>query len=648
VEAAGAPHMNTEPIGSLAPEEQLSSIFGSYKAEWLQERIFDFYTAPAYIPELLTPRPCMLVGGRGTGKTTVLRSLSYEGQFALNDCRPDLITTWQYIGLYYRVNTNRVTAFKGPELTEERWTRTFAHYFNLVLCDLMVQFLEWLHSRSPSLVVESTDCFRDVTASLHLQPAGGVAELAARLDMAKVEFEGYINNVADANGPLLSIQGAPVDALAEAIQQMPGLKGKSLFFLLDEYENFEDYQQQVVNTLIKHAGNSYTFKVGVRELGWRRRTTLNPNEQLISPADYVRINIVDKLDGERFRTFAKSVCNARMARLRQGDSLIGVTSIDAILPGLSEDDEAELQGVAPIAASIRAELEQRILPAEAGCLRSMTSLELFFLKFWSDGQRSSLVESYRDYLDNEATWRTRYGNYKHALLYTLRRGKRGIHKYYAGWDVFTQLAASNIRYLLELVDQSLLHHLRDGGTLGSGVDPKTQTLAAQYVGKKNLSELEGLSVYGAQLTKLVLGLGRVFQTMAADAAGHTPEVSEFHLRDPISLDDELGLNDRILQAHTLLRMAVMHLALIRSPGTKPGDEGDTKDYDYMVHPVFCAFFCFGYRRKRKLVLTTEEILGLVQKPRETIRAILAQQNRKSVEALPEQLSLFEGFFDGGA
>jgi hypothetical protein len=76
---------------SVSAEEALSSVFGSYKAEWLQERVFDFFTAPDYLPELLTARPCVLLGGRGTGKTTVLKGLSYEGQFAINGRNPSTI-----------------------------------------------------------------------------------------------------------------------------------------------------------------------------------------------------------------------------------------------------------------------------------------------------------------------------------------------------------------------------------------------------------------------------------------------------------------------------------------------------------------------------------------------------------------------------
>jgi hypothetical protein len=192
-----------------------------------------------------------------------------------------------------------------------------------------------------------------------------------------------------------------------------------------------------------------------------------------------------------------------------------------------------------------------------------------------------------------------------------------------------------------LVDQSLLLQLRRTGTLLNPVSPDDQTRAAQSVGKKNLSELEGVSVSGAQLTKLLLGLGRVFGQMAEDPVGHAPEINQFQLADEVSTDDPRSPQARVSE---LLNSAVMHLALLRWPGTKPGDEGDTRSYDYAVHPIFSAFFVFSYRRKRKMTLNSQTILGLIENPRETIREILDRHNRTS-EVLPEQLGIFEAYFD---
>ena len=325
-------------------EEQLSELFGSYKAEWLKERVFDFFTAPEYLPELTTARPCVLVGGRGTGKTTVLKGLSYEGQFALTGQDAAGISTWSYYGFYVRVNTNRVTAFSGPECDKAGWTRLFAHYSNLLLCGSVLRFINWYRVQTGAdFDFDSATC-GNLAVSLHLPSAGTIRELQQNLNSAQLKFESYINNVADGHHPPLSMQGAPLDALFEAISESRAFRGKNFFFLVDEYENLEDYQQQVVNTLIKHSGLLYTFKIGVRELGWRVRSTLNENEQLISPADYVKINIVERLSGDTFRQFALKVCNARLQRLQLPDQHV-IRNIEEALPGLTEEEEAIMLGV---------------------------------------------------------------------------------------------------------------------------------------------------------------------------------------------------------------------------------------------------------------------------------------------------------------
>ncbi len=49
-----------------------------------------------------------------------------------------------------------------------------------------------------------------------------------------------------------------------------------------------------------------------------------------------------------------------------------------------------------------------------------------------------------------------------------------------------------------------------------------------------------------------------------------------------------------------------------------------------------------------MTLTPEVFLGLIRRPRDTIRAVLRRQNRVDVEAIPEQLMLFERFYDAPA
>jgi len=622
-------------------QERLTEIFGGYKAEWLKGKLFALFTEPSYFPELQSSRPCIIFGGRGTGKTTVLRGLSYQGQYALCGHDASKVSSWPFYGMYYRANTNIVTAFRGPELTEDQWVPYFAHYFNLLLCDLVLNFLEWYQLTTAHSIALNGDAFKRIAASVNIDPPSSLRSLSQELTNSRIAFEAFINNVVDKKAPLLTAQAAPLDTLVSILTALPEFGGKTFFFLIDEYENFEPYQQQVINTLIKHSGEGYTFKLCVKDLGIRRRTTLNPSEQLISPADYFRFDISERLSGDNFKQFALEVCNKRILDLKESGVEI-VPDIAALLPGLTEEEEAERQGVDDLVADTKTGLMQDAR------LRSVVSalspLKLFFFMTWANAnEQDSLSGIISEYATQKGRveWDTRFENYKYALLFELKQRKRGIRKYYCGWDTFIHLAASNIRYLLELVEQSLLLHVNSGESLNTEVSQETQTKAAQGVGKKNLFELEGLAVSGAHLTKLLLGLGRIFQQMAERSVGrHAPEVDQFRLASKESPHDSDSASSKVAG---LLESAVMHLALLRFAGTKPGAETDTRDFDYTVHPIFSAFFAFSYRRKRKMMLTPEDLLGLINAPNKTIRAVLRRNNREE-EPLPEQLEIFRAYY----
>jgi hypothetical protein len=635
----------------------LGEMFAS-RAEQLQDRVFDFYQTPTYFPELVTATPCVLEGGRGTGKTTVLRGLSYHGQAHLRGGQR--VDQWPYYGVYLRVNTARVAAFTGPELPPKQWERVFGHYINLLLCESVLGFTQWYvgqtHATSPlgAAAVEATAQGLGVVGTLPVDEGG----LSRAIAEAKRQFELYINTVVDAAQPRLSVLGAPVDELLAALMTSPAMTHRRFFFLIDEYENLSVEQQRSVNTLIKHAGEHYTFKIGVKELGWRAKTTLNENEQLQAPADYAAINIDERLrEGTAFMTFAARICQERTEAVGRALGSLDVPDLQGLLPGVTEDEEAELLGVAERSTDLRKRLGDTC-PGALSAFDALPPLYRYFIGFWSQAQDEPLDHTYQDFLHNRAQWDVRYGNYKHSLLYTLHGKRRGIRKYYTGLDTLVALAAGNIRFLVQLVEQCLRENLLERGEdtwLADPVSPLLQTKAAQKVAQRHLVELEGLSLIGPSLARLCVGLGRIFQVMAHNPAGHAPEVTQFALEDmPGDLFREVDMPEPLTrppsndpdQARRLIAEAVTHLALIRLPSTKPSGPEAVREYDYMLHPVFAALFEFSARRKRKMTLRSRDITGLVTNHRQTIRDVLNRNNRTAVDAdadLPEQMYLFERY-----
>lgn len=610
--------------------EMLDELFGSYKAEWLNEKIFRFFAEPSYFTALKSNRPCVLIGGRGTGKTTVLRGLSYLGQYALNNNDINSFDKKSFIGIYFRCDTNHVHAFCGKGISQERWVEIFAHYFNLILVSEILYFLDWHRKLNPNDELLGEHACNLIAISLHLSnQVLNFDELLEEIEMTMYKFQAEVNNIADGNMPLLSLAGDPIRIVTEQARKLVQFKNKIFYILVDEYENLLDEQQRVVNTLLKHTPSSYTFKIGVREMGWRVRYTLNEQELVYDPADYVKFDIVEELTGDKsesFESFAREVCRLRIRQLMEDEDK-NFKIVDA-LKDMSIEEEALQLGV-----------EKHKYYKEVQNYESVKSIELhisplykFFLAYWAHINGDTLDSIVNDFYLNRISWNTRYENYKYSLLFKIKsgRGSGGIQKYYSGWSTFVKLANGNIRYLMELVYRSYYLYLQENGDLNMPIPAKIQTNAAYKVGWKNLTELEGAWKNGAQLTRMVQSLGTIFGHMAKTGDNIAPEIVQFEIEGKVSE-----------RTNELLSAGIMNLALVRLPANKPTGNGSVKEFMYMLHPIFSPFFIYSYRKKRKMMISDTEFLECVDNQKEAVANILKRKKVKfeSGKTDPIQLSL---------
>ncbi|MER8580021.1 hypothetical protein NKG95_14985 [Mesorhizobium sp. M1423] len=618
-----------------ATSKSLKELFGSFRAEWLQEKLFTLFNEPTYFPSLIDHRPCVLVGGRGTGKTTVLRCMSYEGQLALAGNDFSKVSANDFVGLYHRVNTNRITAFTGPNKTPDQWRQLFSHYVNIEICEMLLEALEWYQNHIKEADHLNSDACRRVAMSFGYENIDTQESLRNCIDLSRNNLELYINNSA-MDMPTLSLLQAPIDKLIVEIERLSYFRRKRFYIILDEFENYLDYQQQVLNTLIKHAGSGYVFKIGVRDLGWRVKSTLNPTEQLVSPADYELINIDNRLS-DTFPAFAREVCETRLA-MWYNSAGIEEKTLDDLLPGLSIENEAVLLGVESRIADFRTFLSES---PRAEQLAELSGLSIYvFLAF----NQYHFDDAYKDiclFAAGDKHQIERYGNYKYAYLFSITGKGSEIPKYYCGTDVFAKISRNNIRFFLQLVTESISRHIAADNAVTVPISVENQTRAARDVGLQYLTELEGVTVHGVQLVKLLLGLGRFFQILSMNPFGGSPECNQFHLKKTSKISKHT-----VDAATDLLRYGVMYLALVRSPGTKLATESDTREWDYSPHPIFAPFFNFSHRRKRKLDLTEEDILDMVDRPQDTIRRLLKNRAPLFDQEIPRQLRLFDDYYLG--
>lgn len=270
--------------------------------------------------------------------------------------------------------------------------------------------------------------------------------------------------------------------------------------------------------------------------------------------------------------------------------------------------------------------------------QDLSLLYKFFIAYWAKNHKKELGLTIEEYHNNTKSWDSRYANYKYSMLFKIKKGRGtgGIQKFYSGWNTYVKLSNGNIRYLMELVYRAYEKHLINGECLSSPVSHADQTYAAQDIGLKNLKELEGLWKNGAQLTKLLLGFGRIFNVLAREDGKTRAEVNQFTIN---------GVQSK--ECEDIVTAAVMNLALVRIPGNKLTDNTSTKEYMYCLHPIYSPYFIFSYRKKRKMNITEADFMGIIESPKETIKSILLNNNITNNEKLdlPNQLMLFEDFYN---
>jgi len=607
---------------------RVRDLFADYRAEWLQAQFASLFIPPPYLAKLEGKRPSFLIGGRGTGKTTTLRSMRFDANYERLRLTESKVSM-RYFGIYIRINKNRVRAFQVPELVEEERRRAFAHYFNLLTCQELCQLSTWLESAS-----ESID-FGPVFSAFGLENSiDRVAELEAYISDEISRLELFVNNGGRTASPTFSLGDAPIRAFCRVLTSSGYLKDKLLFCCIDEYENLSAEQQSVLNTYIKHAEPPLSYKVGMRRGGLHTRTTLDFYDQISVPDDFSEIDIAD----EGFDEFAESLADNRLQRAI-ADGLPVPSTAAQFLTQLRFDEEAKLLGCERIANQVRKKLDDSPETVRMW-VRSAPSSHVAFLEYWGKKTGTEISELAFDWMSHPDAWFDRLNNHGYASLFWLSQGRKGarLRKYYCGLDTFLALASGNIRYFLELIDEAIQLQLNSGwdGNSKLYLEPKTQTEAAKLVGKRRLAQLEGLSKLGPEIKRLVLAIGKVFFEFARDPVDRAPEQNSF----VISGDE--NSKKRISK---ILAEGVAHLAFEETARTKATSPLEMRDEEYRIHPIFCAFFEFSHRRKRRVTFEASTLLKLAAHPSQALSEMMSDRTVTPAAELPEQLAMFTDFFD---
>lgn len=595
--------------------------FADYNANVMSSsQILDYWCSPHnFGPSLCSsentvlsePMPIIFMGGRGTGKTMFLKYFSYNVQRdqAIR-YNKDLLSHLRErggVGFYFRFDGPLLRSFSGKRIDDATWNLLFAHYFELQVCRGYLEVLFDLRQLGAISEASIQSAFVPQMASiLAVQGEGLVlSDLINHVKAELVQITNYRANVAFTTSEFSPARvfgsqdltfGVP-DTLREHATE---LKDLNFAILLDEYENFSQQQQRLVNSLVKFAHPGITFRLGMRLEGFHTWDTISENEYIKEGRDYHKFVFENFLvKDKKYRDFLLDVARKRLESVSFFKDR-NLTDISQIL-GDKEGLEQEAIGLVgnrknhfSILGAEGINLAQEELK---GLMCNNPLLEMLNILWVLRGKKPEYVSKImNDYLNNIKTpdcnkySRDYVDKYKLSLMFLLVSYYKSRKMYYS-FNTFCFLSSGIVGTFLELCRKSFecaAFQSEEFILNPRSITPKAQTEAALEYATSELDGIRRIPEHGNQLFTLAMNLGNAFRLYHRDLYLRYPETNQFYI-DQASISDEItgkvfrsALRWSIIQKKSVLQQS--------SPGAQRGEV-------YTLNRVYAPAFGISYRTR---------------------------------------------------
>ncbi len=232
--------------------------------------------------------PHVLLGGKGSGRTHLMRYYSAPLQRLRAEQRKGQVREEGYLGIYLRCSGLNSGRFSGKGIGDETWDTVFAYAMDLTLAELAIRTaLETFpdaatDAEAERVLVEELcgafDTLRDVPTRIR-----DVVELLAR---ERRELDAAVNEAAmpGTRGELRRVEvratrgRLPLTVPRAFAAAQPALGQLTWLYLVDELENLTERQQRYVQTLVREKELPTSFMLGSRTYGFRTRETYSAGE----------------------------------------------------------------------------------------------------------------------------------------------------------------------------------------------------------------------------------------------------------------------------------------------------------------------------------------------------------------------------------
>jgi hypothetical protein len=598
------------------------------RAEEYGEDLWQEFVIPPYYPQLellQSSKPSVIEGGRGCGKTMLLRYLCHDTQFSEKRINID-VSALERIGIYWRMDTQFAKLMNGRGVDDMDWVCAFIHMGVLVISEEILKSLENASKHKDLLAIDLSSLDFSSLNSFDSTLPTNYMELREFIHSSFIEFQQWVSNI-HSTRPLFYSISFVKELISVIKKQVLPLTVSTFHIYIDEYENLLESQKKIINTWLKHSQPPLIFNIAMKHNAFDVRGTLGP-ENLVDEHDFRLFDIETMLNPE-FQLFAAEIFLLKLKRIGYQNSIVDDyvlfdTSAESLskrqdrnyqkkirdvvsflLPKCtSKDVSRQILNDDTFSRNIKAEIKKQIDARGSSIpLQDLYDNEypeaVVIIPSLLNRKNSDIDFIHNEFLKYKSGNSSKFddwvpNNIVGCTLYWYGKYNR-ICPIYAGESAFMTMAKGNIRHFLELCYSSLAQNPIDMEIMP--VSPDSQALAVKNVSSKMLKEIKALGNIGNVLYDFTIRLGSVFENARKNIAQSEPEQNHFSISDSPSREVTSLLNE-------LVKWSVLYeYKLTKRKGLETGSE-------YLLNPIYSSYFTISYRKKRRITLRNADIVTI--------------------------------------
>lgn len=629
--------------------------------------------------------PVIVEGPRGSGKTMILKYISYFCQkeilYSTHKDSNELnilcsIKQCGSLGIYFRYKDDFGSLFKFLNCSKISKERLFLYYFEMYVLDELLRILSDIEEDGEL----KSECKKNLIDAINNILRTNVETLQAfnfsiKEKIQKVDrwvrksryldgAEDVLQDLIDGENYILQV----CKCIGSCINELSDVR---FLVIIDEYENAGEYQR-ILNTLLKqvdHTSN-VTYRIGVRPRGMTTLETNVGTEFLQIDRDFL-LYVLQTQKMTDYKAFIREIANRR---LNSVDFFAenGLTDIQALL-GKKEnlDDEArtltknnptkhieilkkkftsseytEVVNMIRCASSPLMEMLNivwilRGVPGEKVNM-AMRGYIAGHHKETGDSEEIELARKYKlDYSDK----------YRTQMMFILL-GIYAQNKKYYSFNTFAYLSSGAVNDFISLC-RNVFYLLDESYYIRASSDPlipiSLQAKGAENTAIEQMDKIRLCNEYGTEMYSFAMNVGGLFKLLHKDVYAKYPETNQFAFENEVEIESRPLLKE---VRNSLIKWGV----IVKRPRIQSISIGRRKGTLYYLNRIFSPIFGISFRTRGgyNFVMPTTlfEILLKEAWDAEKIRSWKDKKNNdppptnseshKNTEAIdPNQISIFE-------